>query len=59
MAAPQVANLAGKLLARDPSLSVDQLVALIKAGADHSPEGRIRLIRPRRTMAMLDARLAH
>lgn len=55
MAAPNVANLAGKLLAVQPSLTVDQLVSLIKLGADTSEDGRIRAIHPRRSFALLEA----
>jgi subtilisin family serine protease len=59
MAAPQVANLAAKLLALDPTLRPDQLVALIKASADRSADGRIRNIHPKRAVAMLEVRRLH
>jgi subtilisin family serine protease len=56
MAAPNVANLAGKLLALDPSLTTDDLIGLIKLGTDRSPEGRVNRINPRRSVALLEAK---
>ncbi|HRI81577.1 MAG TPA: S8 family serine peptidase [Opitutaceae bacterium] len=53
MAAPNVANLAGKLLALDPSLDVAALTALIMDGAERSADGRINLINPRRSFDLL------
>jgi len=53
MAAPNVANLAGKLLALNPALTTDQLVSLIKVGADTLPGGRVRLIHPQRSVELL------
>jgi subtilisin family serine protease len=53
MAAPNVANLAGKLLALNPALTTDQLVSLIKLGADTLPGGRVRLIHPQRSVELL------
>ncbi len=57
MAAPQVTNLAAKLLAEHPGLSVAQLKAALLAGADpHSVGGRtIRLLNPKKTLARLNA----
>jgi subtilisin family serine protease len=57
MAAPQVTNLAAKLLAIDPALTPPELVALIRDGADTSKDGRLHLINPKRTMEMLQAKL--
>lgn len=56
MAAPNVANLAGKLLALDPSLDVTALTALIMDGAERSADGRINLINPQRSFGLLQAR---
>lgn len=55
MASPNVANLAAKLIALDPGLSVEQVVLLIKLGAERSADGRINLINPRRSVALLQA----
>ncbi|MDD2764879.1 MAG: S8 family serine peptidase [Opitutaceae bacterium] len=57
MASPNVANLAGKLLAVDPRLTVEQVIDLIKLGADRSAAGRLSLINPRRSLALLQARM--
>ncbi|MBP6898542.1 MAG: S8 family serine peptidase [Burkholderiaceae bacterium] len=51
MASPQVANLAAKLLALNPSLSVAQLKAAIVDGAD--ARGRVRLVNPRKSAELL------
>lgn len=53
MSAPNVANLAAKLLAIDPSLSPEELKALIIETADRSEDGRRNLINPRRAIEML------
>ena len=57
MAAPQVTNLAAKLLAEHPGLSVAQLKAALLAGADpHAVGGKtIRLLNPKKTLARLNA----
>jgi subtilisin family serine protease len=54
MAAPQVMNLAGKLLALHPELSVAQLKALIIDGAEEKAlaSRSIRLIDPRASLAL-------
>jgi subtilisin family serine protease len=57
MAAPQVTNLAAKLLAIDPSLTPAQLVALISEGADPLegyPDRK--LINPAKTVELLKSR---
>ncbi|MFO1451314.1 MAG: S8 family serine peptidase [Opitutaceae bacterium] len=54
MASPNVVNLAAKLLAVQPSLTVDQVIGLIKLGTDISPDGRIRAINPKRSFALLE-----
>jgi subtilisin family serine protease len=55
MASPNVANLAAKLLAVEPRLTVEQVIAFIKLGAERSADGRINLISPRRSLALLQA----
>jgi subtilisin family serine protease len=50
MAAPQVTNLAGKLLAAKPSLTPQALIALITGTAERSADGRRILMNP--TMAL-------
>lgn len=54
-AAPQVANLATKLLAVVPSLSVEELISVIMEGADPDPEERFLLVNPARSFAVLRA----
>ncbi len=51
MAAPQVSNLAAKLLAVNPKLTPLQLIALITATADRSDDGRRVLMNPKRALA--------
>lgn len=53
MAAPNVANLAGKLLALEPRLTVEQTIMFIKLGAQRSADGRINLINPKTSIALL------
>lgn len=57
MAAPNAANLAGKLLALDPKLTTDQLIDLMTRGADPMPghEGRL-IINPKKTIELLRSR---
>lgn len=50
MASPQVANLAAKLFAMKPELTVAQVKALILKGAEKN--GRVNLINPRRTLEL-------
>lgn len=54
MAAPQVVNLAAKLFALKPSLTPAQCIALIKKGATSSADGKLPLLDPKRTVALLD-----
>jgi subtilisin family serine protease len=56
MASPNVANLAAKLIALDPSLTPEETIALIKQGADKSADGRRNLINPKATIALLKER---
>lgn len=58
MAAPQVTNLAAKLLAVDPKLTPVQLIQLIREGATASADGRRHLIDPARSMQIMQQRYA-
>ena len=53
LSAPQVTNLAAKLFALDPSLTAARAAALILDGADRSADGRIALLNPARSVAIL------
>ena len=53
MASPNVSNLAAKLLAVNPDLSIGQVVSLITLAADRSEDGRINLINPQRSFELL------
>lgn len=53
MASPNVVNLAAKLIALDPSLTPEQSVALMRKGADTSANGRLHVINPKATIALL------
>lgn len=53
MSAPNVTNLAGKLLALDPDLSPEEVILLIRMGIEPSPDGRRFLIHPRKSVALL------
>jgi len=55
MAAPQVANLAGKLLAVNPRLRPRQVIEIIVTTADKTPDGRRTLINPVKAMALVRA----
>lgn len=56
MASPNVVNLAAKLIALDPTLTPEKTIALMKKGADASPDGRLHLINPKATVAILEAK---
>lgn len=56
MASPNVANLAAKLFAIDPKLTVHDVTELILGGANRSPDGRLNLINPRKSLELLKAR---
>jgi subtilisin family serine protease len=58
MASPNVANLAAKLFALDPSLTPEQAIELIKAGATASEDGRRHLINPKRSVELLRSKQA-
>lgn len=51
MAAPQVANLAGKLLAVKPTLTPTEIIALIVGTAERTADGRRILIHPKNALA--------
>lgn len=51
MAAPQVTNLAAKMLAVDPRLTPRQIIAVIRITADTTSDGRRNLIDPRKALA--------
>lgn len=55
MATPNVANLAAKLMAVDPTLTPAETIDLIRRGATPSADGRINLIHPKQSMALLQA----
>jgi subtilisin family serine protease len=55
MASPNVANLAAKLIALDPSLTPVQVIELIEKGATASEDGRLHLINPKASVALLKA----
>jgi subtilisin family serine protease len=55
MASPQVANLAAKLFAMKPELSVAQVKELIIQGADTN--GRVHLINPKKTLELAGVQL--
>ena len=56
MASPNVANLAGKILATDPKLTPPQVIALIEKGADEQTTGEMTflLTNPRQTLRMME-----
>jgi subtilisin family serine protease len=58
MAAPNVANLAGKLLALDPTLSPEEVITFIRLGIEVSEDGRRFLLHPRKSIALLRLRNA-
>ncbi|HKR85229.1 MAG TPA: S8 family serine peptidase, partial [Terriglobales bacterium] len=53
MASPNVANLAAKLFALDPSLTPEKVIDLIRRGADTSEDGRRHLINPEKSVKLL------
>ena len=60
MSSPNVANLAAKLLAADPTLGTADLRGLIEAGCDEAEAGErtVRLVNPKRSMELLGKRAA-
>jgi subtilisin family serine protease len=53
LAAPQLTNLAAKLLAIAPQLKVSEIIDLIKAGGDKSKDGQFLLYNPKKTLELL------
>ena len=53
MSAPNVTNLAAKLLAIDPTLHPKEVIALITLGCDTTEDGRRYLMNPKKSIAML------
>ncbi len=53
IASPNVANLAAKLLALDPTMTPEQVIDLIRRGATTSEDGRRHLIDEKRSVALL------
>lgn len=58
MASPNVANLAAKLIALDPKLTPEQTIALMEEGSTPGADGRIRLIDPKASVALLKKQMA-
>ena len=56
MSSPNVANLAAKLIALSPDLSPQEVIELMKQGADTSEDGRRTLINPKATIALVKQR---
>jgi len=54
MSSPNVVNLAAKILAVDPEMTPQEVVDLMKAGAETSDDGRITLINPKTTLEMME-----
>ncbi len=55
MAAPQVTNLAAKMLAVNPSLTPPQVVAILRDTAERTADGRRALIHPQKAIAAAQA----
>jgi subtilisin family serine protease len=58
MSAPNVTNLAAKLFAVDPTLTPEEVIALIQLGITKTEDGRRFLIHPAKSMAALQLKLA-
>ncbi len=56
MASPQIANLAAKLLAVNPTLTPPELISMIVSTADRSPDGRRVLMNPKKAAAAAEAK---
>ncbi len=50
MASPQVANLAGKILAVNPALTPPQVIEIIVSTADKTADGRRTLVNPKKAL---------
>lgn len=53
MSAPNVTNLAAKLLAIDPSLKPEEVISFITLGCDTTEDGRRHLMNPKKSIQML------
>jgi hypothetical protein len=58
MSAPQVTNLAAKMLAVNPALRPEEVIAIIRETADRTADGRRVLVNPKRAVAAAAARKA-
>jgi len=58
MASPQVANLAAKILAVNPSLSPPAVIDIIRSTADKTADGRRTLINPGKALSAAEAKKA-
>lgn len=58
MAAPQVTNLAAKILSVNPRLTPPEVIALIRATAETTPDGRRTLINPKKALAAAQLKMA-
>ncbi len=56
MASPSVANLAAKILAVNPKLKPEEVIAIIESTADRTPDGRRNLINPRKAVEAAKAK---
>jgi subtilisin family serine protease len=56
MASPQVANLAGKLLAANPKLKPTEVIEIIVGTADKTADGRRTLVNPAKALAAAQAK---
>jgi subtilisin family serine protease len=58
MSAPQVTNLAAKMLAVNPALRPEEVIAIVRETADRTADGRRVLVNPKRAVAAAAARKA-
>ena len=56
MAAPQATNLAAKMLAVNPKLKPEQIIAIIRDTVEKTPDGRRMLLHPAKAMAAAEKR---
>jgi subtilisin family serine protease len=58
MASPQVANLAAKILAVNPKLTPQQVIAVIRDTADKTADGRRTLVNPKKALRKVEEKAA-
>jgi subtilisin family serine protease len=58
MASPQVANLAAKILAVNPKLTPQQVIAVIRDTADKTADGRRTLVNPKKALQKVEEKAA-